>query len=104
MYDQQGGIWRDEMGRASTRILRKPNQDGSNGTMQDQAPWGRRTSDSLPARHAAREGPIIGVTVIPAQYRYIASDPEILGGEPIIEGTRTPVRAIVELWEARGGS
>lgn len=29
---------------------------------------------------------------------YIASDDSILNGEPIIEGTRTPVRAIVELY------
>ncbi len=29
--------------------------------------------------------------------RYIVSDSSILGGEPIIRGTRTPVRAIVEL-------
>ncbi|NUQ61012.1 MAG: DUF433 domain-containing protein [Pirellulales bacterium] len=32
------------------------------------------------------------------KYRYIATNPEIVGGEPIIDGTRTPVRAIVELW------
>lgn len=32
------------------------------------------------------------------RHRYIVTDPEILSGEPIIEGTRTPVRAIVELW------
>jgi uncharacterized protein (DUF433 family) len=32
------------------------------------------------------------------QEGYIASDSEILGGEPIVAGTRTPVRAIVELW------
>ena len=31
-------------------------------------------------------------------YRYIATNVEILGGEPIIAETRTPVRAIVELW------
>jgi uncharacterized protein (DUF433 family) len=31
-------------------------------------------------------------------HRYIVNDPEILGGEPIIVGTRTPVRAIVETW------
>ncbi len=31
-------------------------------------------------------------------HRYIVSDDEILSGEPIIAGTRTPVRAIVELW------
>jgi uncharacterized protein (DUF433 family) len=31
-------------------------------------------------------------------HRYIVTDDEILGGEPIIVGTRTPVRAIVELW------
>ncbi|MBI5652443.1 MAG: DUF433 domain-containing protein [Chloroflexi bacterium] len=29
---------------------------------------------------------------------YVISDPQILGGEPIIHGTKTPVRAIVELW------
>jgi uncharacterized protein (DUF433 family) len=31
-------------------------------------------------------------------YRYIVTNPKILSGEPIITGTRTPVRAIVELW------
>jgi uncharacterized protein (DUF433 family) len=30
-------------------------------------------------------------------HRYIVSVPEILGGEPVLEGTRTPVRAVVEL-------
>ena len=29
---------------------------------------------------------------------YIVTDDTILSGEPIIRGTRTPVRAIVELW------
>ncbi|MEM6646182.1 MAG: DUF433 domain-containing protein [Bacteroidota bacterium] len=33
--------------------------------------------------------------------RYVVRSPDVLRGEPIIEGTRTPVRAIVELW--RGG-
>lgn len=32
------------------------------------------------------------------QHRYIVTDERILSGEPIIKGTRTPVRAIVELW------
>lgn len=32
------------------------------------------------------------------QHRYIVRDPQILSGEPIIAGTRTPVRAIVELY------
>ena len=32
------------------------------------------------------------------EHRYVVRDPEILGGEPIISGTRTPVRAVVELW------
>jgi uncharacterized protein (DUF433 family) len=31
-------------------------------------------------------------------HSYIVSDPGILSGEPIIEGTRTPVRAVVEIW------
>jgi uncharacterized protein (DUF433 family) len=29
---------------------------------------------------------------------YVVYDPQILSGEPIVKGTRTPVRAIVELW------
>jgi uncharacterized protein (DUF433 family) len=32
------------------------------------------------------------------EHLYIVTDDQILGGEPIIEGTRTPVCAIVELW------
>ena len=35
---------------------------------------------------------------IGTEYRYITRDAGILGGEPILEGTRTPVRAVVELW------
>lgn len=31
-------------------------------------------------------------------HRYVIKDPLILSGEPIIAHTRTPVRAIVELW------
>jgi uncharacterized protein (DUF433 family) len=31
-------------------------------------------------------------------HRYVVTDNQILGGEPIIADTRTPVRAIVELW------
>jgi uncharacterized protein (DUF433 family) len=32
------------------------------------------------------------------EHLYIVTDDQILSGEPIIKGTRTPVRAIVELW------
>lgn len=32
------------------------------------------------------------------QHPYIVRDDTILSGEPIIKGTRTPVRAIVENW------
>ena len=32
------------------------------------------------------------------EYFYVVRDDEILSGEPIIQGTRTPVRAIVEAW------
>jgi uncharacterized protein (DUF433 family) len=31
-------------------------------------------------------------------YKYIARREDVLGEEPIIEGTRTPVRAIVKEW------
>lgn len=33
------------------------------------------------------------------EHPYIERVPEILSGEPIIKGTRTPVRAIVEHWK-----
>ncbi len=32
------------------------------------------------------------------EHLYIVRDDDILGGEPIIAGTRVPVRAVVELW------
>ena len=32
------------------------------------------------------------------EHVYIIRDEQILGGEPIIKGTRTPVRAVVETW------
>ncbi|HXU38195.1 MAG TPA: DUF433 domain-containing protein [Blastocatellia bacterium] len=35
---------------------------------------------------------------VATEHSYIVVDERILGGEPIIKGTRTPVRAIVELW------
>ena len=31
-------------------------------------------------------------------HRYVVSDSQFLGGEPVIQGTKTSVRAIVELW------
>lgn len=31
-------------------------------------------------------------------HRYIVRDEQILSGEPVVGGTRTPVRAVVELW------
>ncbi|MCI0475993.1 MAG: DUF433 domain-containing protein [Anaerolineales bacterium] len=31
-------------------------------------------------------------------HRYVVSDSQFLGGEPVIQGTKTTVRAIVELW------
>jgi uncharacterized protein (DUF433 family) len=32
------------------------------------------------------------------EHLYVVRDEQILRGEPIIKGTRTPVRAIVETW------
>jgi len=32
------------------------------------------------------------------EINYVTAEANILGGEPIIKGTRTPVRAIVEIW------
>lgn len=36
--------------------------------------------------------------MIATEHCYIVKDERILRGEPIIKGTRTPVRAIVENW------
>jgi len=33
------------------------------------------------------------------EHPYIVKDKKIVGGEPIIKGTRTPVRAVVEWWK-----
>ena len=38
------------------------------------------------------------MAIAASEHRYVIRDDNILGGEPIINGTRTPVRAIVELW------
>jgi len=35
---------------------------------------------------------------VSVQYRYIDSVPGVLGGEPVIRGTRVPVRTIVLTW------
>lgn len=32
------------------------------------------------------------------EHKYVVTDDQILSGEPTIAGTRTPVRAIVEIW------
>jgi uncharacterized protein (DUF433 family) len=37
-------------------------------------------------------------TITGTEHCYVITDTHILNGEPIIKGTRTPVRAIVELW------
>lgn len=35
---------------------------------------------------------------VKTKHPYVSSNADILGGEPIIDKTRVPVRAIVELW------
>jgi len=35
---------------------------------------------------------------VATEHLYIVTDEKILSGEPIIKGTRTPVRAVVEIW------
>ena len=34
------------------------------------------------------------------EHPHVVRDTAILGGEPIIKGTRTPVRAVVEIWRS----
>jgi uncharacterized protein (DUF433 family) len=33
------------------------------------------------------------------EHTYVVTNDQILGGEPVIKGTRTPVRAIVEMYQ-----
>jgi len=35
---------------------------------------------------------------VATEHLYIVTDKKILNGEPIIKSTRTPVRAVVEIW------
>jgi uncharacterized protein (DUF433 family) len=37
--------------------------------------------------------------IVGTEHPYIIRNKEILEGEPVIKGTRTPVRAIVEWWK-----
>ena len=37
--------------------------------------------------------------IVATEHPYIVRTKEILGGEPVIKGTRTSVRAIVEWWK-----
>jgi uncharacterized protein (DUF433 family) len=37
--------------------------------------------------------------IVATEHPYIVRNNEILGGEPVIKGTRTSVRAIVEWWK-----
>ena len=36
--------------------------------------------------------------MVETEHLYVVTDEKILSGEPTIKGTRTPVRAIVEIW------
>jgi uncharacterized protein (DUF433 family) len=36
--------------------------------------------------------------IVASEHLYIVTDKKILSGEPIIKGTRTPVRAVVDIW------
>lgn len=36
--------------------------------------------------------------IVATEHAYVTTNESVLGGEPIIRGTRTPVRAIVELY------
>jgi len=40
----------------------------------------------------------ITIMEVTTKHLYIVCDPDILDGEPIIKGTRTTVRAVVENW------
>jgi uncharacterized protein (DUF433 family) len=42
----------------------------------------------------------VRLVAVLTQYRYVTTNDQLLSGEPIIVGTKTPVRAIVELWRS----
>ena len=37
-------------------------------------------------------------TTVLTEHCYVVRKTDVLSGEPVVKGTRTPVRAIVELW------
>ncbi len=37
--------------------------------------------------------------VVATEHPYIVKNTKILNGEPVIKGTRTPIRAIIEMWK-----
>ena len=41
---------------------------------------------------------VIAVDTVLTESRYVTRDMTLLRGEPVLRGTKTPVRAIVELW------
>ena len=43
--------------------------------------------------------PAEGASGAATDHPYVESIPGVLGGEPVVKGTRTPVRAIVERWK-----
>ena len=45
----------------------------------------------------SRDGGTSNMTTT-TEHCYVVKDDQILGGEPVVKGTRTPVRAIVEMW------
>ena len=52
---------------------------------------------TAPSPHTGN-GECEGIMTTATAHRFIVRDDGILGGEPIVVNTRTPVRAVVELW------
>lgn len=42
---------------------------------------------------------MLGVMAVATEHPYVVTDRGILSGEPVLRGTRTPVRAVVEWWK-----
>jgi uncharacterized protein (DUF433 family) len=69
------------------------------GTRRWPSTTARETLALCAARDArAGKGEDLSAMTIGTEHRYIVRDDDILGGEPIVVGTRVPVRAVVELW------
>lgn len=87
---------RDVHGELSPSLRRKVREAVWDAIADDRA-YARLAWLMLPVREAGQE--VLGriETLERAKHEYVESRPEVLGGEPVVKGTRVPARMVAEL-------